>query len=304
MRSIETRHGQEVMRGAAFLAALSIAAAALPLRAQELALHEHGLSFSSDGAAVLVPSQHGVAAFRGGAWRDPPGQMHVVTGFAVTERAMYSSGYAHEEGPARRPLGLLKSADGAKTWRPIALAGEAQFPHIGAGHASGAIYVLNTQANSSMPAPGIYATNDEGKRWRRAAARGLQGEIQGLAAHPREPGTVAVATDRGLYLSRDAGDRFERLYRRQPATAVTFDHDGGHVLYLRTLSNEMVAMALAGRRQVVLRLPPLSGDFVTHIAHHPTDDRMLAFATRRRHVYLSDDGGRSWRQIAKDGDLP
>jgi photosystem II stability/assembly factor-like uncharacterized protein len=245
-----------------------------------------------------------VAAFRDGSWAEAAGPMHVVTGFAVTGEAMYSSGYSPEDAGPRRPLGLLKSTDGGRTWRALALAGEAQFPHIAAGHRSGALYVLNKGRNSRMTEPGIYLTHDEGKTWRRADARGLEGEIYGLAAHPNEPGTVAVATDHGLYLSRDAGGRFARLYGRQPTTAVTFDHDGSRVLYVRTLSNEIVAMTLPDRRQVALRLPHLAGDFVTHIAHHPKDEHMLVFATRRRHVYLSKDVGASWLQIARDGDLP
>lgn len=34
------------------------------------------------------------------------------------------------------------------------------------------------------------------------------------------------------------------------------------------------------------------------------DERSPAIAPRRRHVYITSDGGSQWRQIAKDGDLP
>ena len=94
-----------------------------------------------------------------------------------------------------------------------------------------------------MPAPGLYVTHDEGKSWRRAAVRKLKGEIHGLAAHPQQAGTVAVATGRGLYISRDAGESFSLLDGRELATAVAFDFDGKRLRYARGLSNEVVEVA-------------------------------------------------------------
>jgi hypothetical protein len=37
---------------------------------------------------------------------------------------------------------------------------------------------------------------------------------------------------------------------------------------------------------------------VTCLAQNPQDGKVIAFATRRRDVYLSADGGASWRRIA------
>jgi hypothetical protein len=130
----------------------------------------------------------------------------------------------------------------------------------------------------------------------------LEGEIHGLAAHPRQAGTLAVATGRGLYLSRDAGDSFLRLDGREAATAVAFDFDGKRVRYARALSNEVVESALDGRQHRALRLPRLMSDYVTCLAQNPKDERVLAFATRRRDVYLTSDGGLSWRSIAEGGE--
>ena len=48
-----------------------------------------------------------------------------------------------------------------------------------------------------------------------------------------------------------------------------------------------------------LRLPLLKRDYVTCLAQNPKDERVLAFATRRRDVYLTSDGGGSWRLIAE-----
>ena len=216
---------------------------------------------------------------------------------------MYSSGHSPSGVTPHGRFGLLKSIDGGRTWTQIALAGEADFPLMAAGYRSNAIYVLNTRPNPAMPSSGIYLSRDDGKSWRRVAARGVEGEVHGLAAHPRDAGAVAVATARGLYLSRDAGERFQRLDGRELATGVTFDVEGRRLRYGHALSNEVVEIALDGRERRVFRLPPLRGDYVTCLAQSPSDQRVFAFATRRLDVYLTRDGGRTWRQIAREGDL-
>lgn len=109
---------------------------------------------------------------------------------------------------------------------------------------------------------------------------------------------MAVATGRGLYLSRDAGESFARLDGREPATAVAFDLEGKRLRYARALSNQVVESSLEGRSRRALRLPPLKLDYVTCLAQNPRDERILAFATRRRDVYVTNDGGLSWRRIA------
>jgi photosystem II stability/assembly factor-like uncharacterized protein len=275
--------------------------AAPSLHAQPVLFHDHGhgLSFSSDGKALLAPSHGGLAVYEDGAWSEVSGPIQGFSGFSVAERAIYSSGHWQPGVAAAGSAGLIRSTNGGRTWQPLALAGEADFRLLAAGYRSHAIYVVSARPNSAMPAPGLYVTYDEGKSWRRAAARKLAGEIHGLAAHPRQAHMVAVATGRGLYLSRDAGDTFLRLDGREPATAVAFDFDGKRVRYARALSNEVVEATLDGRARRALRLPPLKLDYVTCLAQNPKDERVLAFATRRRDVYLTSDAGLSWRLIAE-----
>ena len=273
-------------------------------RADALLFHVHGLSFSSDGKALIVPSHTGLAVYRDGRWSEASEFTRDITGFSVTERAMYASGHPATDARRAAYFGLLKSTDEGKSWQPLALAGEADFHVLAAGFRSRAIYVVSPLANSLMPKPGLHVTHDEGKTWRRAAARGLFGELYGLAAHPAEAATVAAATDGGLYLSRDAGERFRRLDGSQPVTAATFETDGSRIRYVYALSNHAVSITLDGKSRRTIRLPQLAGDYVTHVAQSPADERSVAFATRRRSVFVSSNGGSTWHQIADKGDLP
>ena len=287
------------------IVAALLAVFALSLRAQPVLFHdhEHGLSFSPDGTALLAPSGLGLAEYRDGVWSEVPGSIRSFSGFTVTQNAIYASGHSPPDARPRTPVGLLKSTDGGRNWQSLALAGEADFVLLAAGYRSNAIYVLATRPNPAMAAPGLFLTRDEGKTWRRAAARGLEGTIEGLSAHPRLANTLAVATGRGLYLSRDAGDSFVQLDGRQPSTGVAFDPEGGRLRYVRALSNELVLAPLEGRERTTLRVPRARFDYPTCIAQNPKDERIFAFATRKHDVYVTNDGGRSWRRTATGEDL-
>ena len=281
----------------AVLAVLPAGQAAAPMLFHQ---HGHGLAFSPDGKVLLAPSEKGLAAYEDGAWWEAAGPAHGFSGFSVAKRAIYSSGLALSATAA--PAGLLRSTDGGKTWQALALAGEANFQLLAAGYRSGAIYVFNPQPNRAMPSAGLYATTDEGKTWRHAAARGLSGEIHALAAHPSNAAIVAVGTGAGLYASRDGAESFSPVDGSEPVTALTFDHEGERMIYSRALSNDLMEQKLLGKGRHRMRLPRLVHDYVTCLAHSPVDDHTLAFATRKRDVYLSRDGGRNWRRLASNGE--
>jgi len=280
-----------------------LAAVASVTQGQTITLHHvHGLAYSSDGKRLMVPSHHGLAVFENGKWSKAPGPEHDYMGFVATGKNLYSSGHPAARSGLVNPFGLIRSRDGGKTWDKLGLEGETDFHLLAAGWNTNAIYVWNPEPSSRLKSPGLHYTLNDGFTWKRAAAVGLAGKPQALAAHPDDRNVVAVATSQGLYLSRDAGERFERISGNGQGLAAFFDLDGAHIWYgafggRPTLSRLSVKDAVP----IGVALPPLTDDAVAYIAQNPARRLEYAIATFERSVYVSKDGGKTWSQIAARG---
>lgn len=266
-------------------------------------MHVHGLSYSADGARLMIPSHHGLAIFEGGRWTKAAGPAHDYMGYSATRDALYSSGHPAPGSGMVNPFGLIKSRDGGKTWIKLGLEGESDFHTLATSWGTNAVYVLNHAANSRMSRPGIFATTNDGLKWTRAAAQGLAGELKSLAVHPTDAATVAAGTADGLYLSRNAAASFERVVGGRQVLAAAFSLDGQH-LWFSAYPGSPALMRIAlkpGASPVALPIPALGEDALAYIAQNPARPKELAIATFKRSVLLSRDEGRTWTWIARSG---
>jgi hypothetical protein len=280
-----------------------LAAPALALAQDAVTLHHvHGLAYSGDGQRIIIPSHHGLAVYENGRWSKAPGPEHDYMGFVATAKNFYSSGHPAPRSGLRNPFGLIRSRDGGRTWDKLGLEGETDFHLLAAGWNTNAIYVWNPEPSSRMRATGLHFTLNEGFSWQRAAVNGLTGEPRSLAVHPDDRSIVAVATSQGLYLSRNAGEQFERIARNGQGLAVYFDLDGIHLWYSAHGSGPTLSrLSIRDAVSASVPLPPLTNDAVGYIAQNPIRRREYVVATFERSVYLSKDGGKTWSPIAVHG---
>jgi photosystem II stability/assembly factor-like uncharacterized protein len=266
--------------------------------------HVHGMSFSADGARLMIPSHHGLAIFEGGKWSKAPGPTHDYMGFSATRDTLYSSGHPAPGSGLTNPFGLIKSLDGGKTWKNLGLEGESDFHTVATGYTTNVVYVVNHAMNSRMNQPGIYYTRNDGMQWTRVAANGLAGDLKSLAAHPIDADMVVAGTANGLYLSRNAGQDFERLVAGPQMLGAAFALDGKS-LWFSSYAGKGTLMHITlnkGAKADPLPIPALNEDAVAYIAQNPARHNELAIATYKRKVFLSQDQGRTWKPIATDGD--
>ena len=285
-----------------FLVVLLVATAAAYAQPAVTLMHVHGLAYSADGKRLMIPSHHGLAVYEQGKWSKAPGPQHDYMGFSGTATNLYSSGHPAPNSGLVNPFGLIRSRDGGKTWDKLGLEGEIDFHLLATGWNTNAIYVLNSEPNSRMRRLGLHYTLNEGFAWKLAQAAGLEGDPRALAVHPDDAATVAVASAKGVYLSRDSGGRFAPMAQGAEGLAVFFDLDGKRLWYGAFDGQPRLAQVpLGGGAATQVKLPPLSEDAVAYIAQNPTARSEYAIATFGKSVYLSKDAGRSWSQIADRG---
>lgn len=284
-------------------AALLIVSVAAGARAEPTALvHMHGLAYSADGKQLMVPSHHGLAIYENGKWSKAPGPQHDYMGFSATAKHYYSSGHPVPGSGLTNPFGLIRSSDGGKSWTKLGLDGESDFHLLATGWNTNAVYVWNQRPNSRMKQSGLHLTTNDGLAWKRAGAAGVEGDPTALAVHPDNAALVAVATTKGVYLSRDSGETFQARATGVQGVSVFFDLDGKHLWYGAYERQASLARILvAGGLTTQIQLPPLAEDAVAYIAQNPARRSEYAIATYKRSVYLSQDSGKNWRQIADSG---
>ena len=284
---------------AALLAALTLVA--LPARA-DLLTHVHGLAYSADGKRLIIPSHFGLAIYEDGKWSKAPGPEHDYMGFSATAKHIYSSGHPAGGSGLVNPFGLLRSQDGGKTWDKLGLEGESDFHVMATSWNTNAVYVWNAGPNSRMKRAGLHYTVNDGFAWVAVDAKGLEGNPYALAVHPDDAKSVALGTPNGVFESSDSGQSFVKIASGQ-GTAVFFDLDGKHLWYGTYDTAAHLARArLKGGPPSQLKLPPLTKDAVSFIAQNPARRDEYAIATFNRNVYLSGDGGKSWKAIAERGE--
>ena len=137
----------------------------------------------------------------------------------------------------------------------------------------------------------LLRNTDVGRRWQ-VVGRVGRGGIGALAVHPRDPRTLYIGTEDGLYRSNDAGARASRLSPiRSPVIALAISPSAPELIFAG--GAEGLARSTDGGTQweILLR-----GVDVHSVTLAPSDSAIIYLGTREG-IYLSRDGGENWTQV-------
>ena len=187
--------------------------------------HIHGLGIDPSDDALLAATHFGVFRIpeRGEPTRIAD-RFQDTMGFTVVGPDHFlASGHPDMQDEALRPpagkpplLGLIESTDGAKSWVPLSLLGEADFHALVAAHDR--IYGYDSTNQRLM-------VSTDGRNWETRS----QGKLLiSLAVDPNDPELiVATGEPGGVYLSRDGGRTFERTPGAPPMLWLSWDDETG-----------------------------------------------------------------------------
>lgn len=265
--------------------------------------HIHGLGYPASGDALMVASHHGPVLFEDGVWKEATSEKHDYMGFQAVADGFVSSGHPEPGSDYENPLGLLKSTNYGETFKQYTFAGEIDFHYLAASYNTNRIYVFNEMPTDEL-ANGFFYTDDYGTTMTAMDMGGFEAKMMSnIAAHPENPETLAIGTERGLYVSTDSGDSFSLVNSDLYITYVTLSSTHAFVATVNEKKKvELHQIELDSNEGEKLSILELTEEnAITFIAQHPTNEKELSFVTLQNDVYQSTDGGTTWSQLLAAG---
>jgi hypothetical protein len=246
-------------------------------------VHVHGLGVNPADRALYIATHTGMWRLAPDATKaEPVGENRQDTmGFTIAAPDHFL-GSGHPDNLDEPPLlGLIESFDRGATWKPISLAGSADFHVLRANGAR--VYGYDVSRRR------LLVSNDGGRTW---AERSLRAPLLDLAPDPTAPRRLVAATGDGLLVSADAGTTWKRIGDEIGLIA----WPSTERLYLATAKGDVLLSTSAG--SAWRRVGGLGGQPSAFFARTARD---LFAALHNGQIVRSHDAGRSWRTAAHSG---
>lgn len=126
-----------------------------------------------------------------------------------------------------------------------------------------------------------------------------------MSVHPEKPSEIAVATETGVYVSKDYGNRFRAVLPDTPVSALNYGPSGA--LFVGTYEDHKAGLRvfndLETKEWQTIQLPRLSeNDAVIHVGQHPQRAEALVIATGLNDIYQRETSESEWSVLYRSPD--
>jgi len=258
----------------------TVAPTAAPMPPASGPQHIHGLGVR--GGTLYIATHTGL-------WTAPAGETKArrvgvsrqdIMGFSIVAPDRFlGSGHPAPDQTLPPNLGLIESRDGGRTWQSLSLLGDADF-HV-LQSAGRRVYGFDATHARLM------VSSDDGRSW---SERIPPAGVFGLAIEPGRPKQIVASTERGLFMSPDAG-RGWRPLRADIGGLLSWP--AGDRLYL--IDGDGSVRLSTDRGRSWRSRGRIGGEPTAFVAHGRDLYAALGDATVKR----SSDGGRTWQVRAR-----
>ena len=266
--------------------------------------HVHGLGYVGEKNELVISTHKGLIKYSDGMWYETSTNRHDYMGFQAVDDGFYSSGHPDSRTGLKDPLGLVKSKGVGDNLKTLAFYGETDFHYLAVGYYSHTIYAINEVPNSKLYV-GLFYSKDDGKTWDVSRLNGITSKsFSQMAAHPREPEIIGISTKQGLFYSLNSGNNIELISKPSMVTSLHFEEESLLYSSIEGRNIYLYDLKLKTREESIINLPGIDNNNpITEITSNPKNRNEIVLITLKNDIFITNDRGKEWKEIAKKGKM-